>query len=200
MKTGTTLISQREIAFSVNHSNDLTAFNNHSHRDAWRNYCRMHSACCVHACTFAPQPCGPLRARALSCVLATKREAILRRSWNLRLKQIECYQAFRADDKEYRTDAEAFETPGGDGIGKSSLAVSRALTPSHIRSTLSYIAPLTIIGWQQTCYYTPSKNLRELSLVPCRRTRGTRVHSRQDVFVTQVISYRNKTTYYNKTK
>lgn len=146
-----------------------------------------------------PRNPADLCARVLSRVLATKREAILRRSWYLRLKQIECYQAFRVDDKEYRTDAEAFETPGGDGIGKSSLVASRALTPSHIR-TSSYIEPLTIIGWQQTCYYTPSKNLRELSLVPCRRTRGTRIHSRQGVFVTQVISYESKAMYYNKTK
>lgn len=56
------------------------------------------------------------------------------RSWYLRLKQIECYQAFRADDKEYRTDAVAFGISPGRSIGKSSSGgVSRVNPKSYSR-------------------------------------------------------------------
>lgn len=139
----------------------------------------------LHACLHVYPAILRIPLRAL--VSRRKEEGHITRSWYLRLKQIECYQAFQADDKEYRTDAQALEAPRGDAIGKSSLVVSRALTPSHILVMPSYIASLTIIGWQQTCYYTPSKNLWELSFVPRRRTRGARVYFETGCFVTQVI-------------
>jgi len=144
---------------------------------------------CVHACTCAPQSCEAL----YSCACArSERGGLILRSldiydWN-KSNVIKHSESTIKNTERTRRHS---RFPGETLSGNPPWWRLTSLTSSHIRGMLSYIAPLTIIGWQQTCYYTPSKNLWELSLVPCRRTRGTRIYSRQ-CFVTQAILCGNK--------